>query len=295
MTLVIAGLSDDRTAFFCADSTISANGRTLLSGFRKIYPVTVTVWRPSFNGEYFHGYKEEYESSSCVIAFSGNTLTAQHLLNSISSHLSSLRISWSSKERAYVLLRHCDRSNELFRKGMAWSEEMFLTADFRDLLTCQAIFAVILYSVNEALASARKYKFDPQGFASLRTAFLAAAHEPASGVTRIAQYDFDEVTDVEGLLRPIFRMSVLERDDIALIGEKSIVAHKPVLRRRIDSSGESAAKVSFEFLCEKISESLAKGAAVVDYPAVLKQFCRGELSTIQKIPQRPRECHENWS
>ncbi|THU04609.1 hypothetical protein E9531_04310 [Lampropedia puyangensis] len=80
MTLVIAGyMFDDPTAgyvwpssiakresnaaetaepsgiFIAADSTISSNTplpKTLLSGFRKIYEVRATLWRPYFIGGY---------------------------------------------------------------------------------------------------------------------------------------------------------------------------------------------------------------------------------------------------
>ncbi len=56
MTLVIAGMKDNETAFFCADSTIFSNGRTLLGGFRKIYSIPVITWQPYFVGETFKDY-----------------------------------------------------------------------------------------------------------------------------------------------------------------------------------------------------------------------------------------------
>jgi len=281
MTLVIAGLKDRETAFFCADSTISANGRTLLSGFRKIYPIPVITWQPYFIGETFKDYQDKHISTHCTIAFSGNTLTAQHLLNSITSHLSQLRLSWCSKRSSYVILRHCDPTNELLKDGYEWDESMFSTRDFCGLLTCDLIFDVILYSVNEAIYSARKYKLDEDGYRSLVTAFVAAAYDPEKGETKLARFDMENEETEIGYLNPIFRLTPLREKDITQIGDPSLIDEQEKIHSISEEQGMSIDCASFKHLLKKIDSSLDQGKRVVDYPAVLKHFKSGQLSVVK--------------
>ncbi len=286
MTLVIAGMKDNETAFFCADSTISSNGRTLLGGFRKIYSIPVITWQPYFIGETFKDYLQEHTSTQCVIAFSGNTLTAQHLLNSITSHLSKLRLSWCSTKASYVILRHCDARNELFKDGHLWDESMFLGSDFQGLLTCGLIFDIILYSVNEAISSARKYKLDQDGYNSLTTAFIAAAYDPARRQAKLARFDMKSEISEDGYLKPVFELTHLSNQDVSQIGDSHLIGEQDEIRRISERDGVSIDHASFKHLLEKIDSSLDEGRRSVDYPAVMKHFKSGELSVVRRVKSR---------
>nr|WP_162486441.1 hypothetical protein [Stenotrophomonas acidaminiphila] len=279
-------MKDNETAFFCADSTISSNGRTLLSGFRKIYSIPVTTWRPYFIGETFKDYLHEHTSTHCVIAFSGNTLTAQHLLNSITSHLSQLRLSWCSITASYAILRHCDTTNELFRPGCQWDESMFLERDFRGLLTCNLVFDIILYCVNEAISSARKYKLDENGYNSLATAFIAAAYDPEKRETKLARFDMKSHRDDDGYLNPVFELTHLSDQEVSQIGDSHLIDNQDEIRRISEQDGISIDHASFRHLLEKINSSLDEGRRAVDYPALMKHFVSGQLSVVTHVKSR---------
>lgn len=65
--------------FFAADSTITNPAETLLSGFRKIYPVSVKLWEPDFARGMFRDYSAVYQETEIALGFAGSTLTAQLL------------------------------------------------------------------------------------------------------------------------------------------------------------------------------------------------------------------------
>lgn len=282
MTLVLAGLIDRETAFFCADSTISANRKTLLSGFRKIYSVPVKVWEPCFIGDVFNGYQHVHTSTSCAVAFSGGTLTAQHLLNSISSHLSQLRISWCSSAMSYVMKRHCDSSNELLNPRLTWSHDMFALNNLNGIFGCDIVFETILYSINEAIRSARKYKIDEDGYRALKTSFIAAAYDPAGRETKLARFDFVSQQGADGYLTPRFLMVPVPAGEVALIGESRLV-QEFARDRRAASDGHMDDMTAFNYLLKKIDEAIDSGIPVVDYPAVLKHFKSGRLEVVKNV------------
>lgn len=156
--------------FAVAESAITAPGsdglKTIIGGFRKIYPIAIKVWEPHFVGVYFHNYHNVYYESECFVAIAGSTLTAQHALNTISEHLRKIRISYkrsrvSDAPGKYILIRHC-QSNELERsQGIdEWDEDMFTPNDYINLISADDIASIVGYSINEALSSARKYKLD---------------------------------------------------------------------------------------------------------------------------------------
>lgn len=222
MTLVIAGHMFDRTLagdvwsnrnskrksraaqtsepsgiFIAADSTISTNGthpQTLLSGFRKIYEVRATLWQPYFIGEYFKGYRTEHSSCQLLVAFAGSTLTAQHYLNSITTHLQNLRI--SHRERTigqpepikYVVRLECETNP--VEGGGVFDDDTYTQKDMQAVqLTADDLARAIHHSLEHALRSAKKYKVDKQGFDSLNTPFVAGMRCPTTMKYRLFRFD----------------------------------------------------------------------------------------------------------
>lgn len=114
--------------FLAADSAITDHrGKTLLNGFRKIYPVRAAVWEPYFVGEYFHSYQSEFQAIEVAVAFAGSTLSAQHYMNSISEHLGNLRITFV-KGRDPIQYRiglSCE-SNPLEDPRVGFGDDIFL-------------------------------------------------------------------------------------------------------------------------------------------------------------------------
>jgi hypothetical protein len=109
MSLVIAGydyemLWDskmDDGIFAIADSAITSHqgGKTILNGFRKVYELEAKVWKPNFTPDgYFRNYLDIYTTSPFIVGFAGSTLTAQHILNTITGHLEKLKISYIERK-----------------------------------------------------------------------------------------------------------------------------------------------------------------------------------------------------
>ena len=109
--------------------------QTLLSGFKKIYRVPIPIYKPSFIGMHFHDYRSVCHQTSCFIAFSGSTLTAQHVLNAVGNHLSDLRIGH----------------------------------EFADLSSGKVLCNIVLHSIRGALTEAKRHKVDEDGFKALLT------------------------------------------------------------------------------------------------------------------------------
>ncbi|MQT93051.1 hypothetical protein [Pseudomonas helleri] len=250
MTLIIAGYehsksfdytaySDDEDAtytpemeseglFVVADSAITnpATGRTILNGFRKTHNIEVKLWKPSFlpDGS-FSGYRDVYETNHTFVSFAGSTLTAQHIINSITTHLNSLRISfkWHEIDRSivYTAIRHC-QPNPLYTPNQVsqWDDDTFLNRDFEGLLTGELIAETIEYSMNDALKSASKYKLDLEEFRAMHTEIVAGVWCPVRRRHELYLYRMECQPGDDGVLVPFTTKALVPTNKVAVLGMK---------------------------------------------------------------------------
>lgn len=277
--------------FAVADSSVTApnsNGKqTLLGGFRKIYPVQIKVWKPLFNGVYFHSYLEVHYEAECFVAIAGSTLTAQHVLNLISEHLRKIRISYKrsnefSTPGRYILIRHCQRNSLELNQGIdKWDEDMFTPNDYVDLVTANEMAKIVEYSINEALASARKYKIDQQSFNAMYSEFAVGMFCPKEKNHQLFVYRMKSRVNSEGLLEVYATNERVEEGEVAVLGmrDKFEAMARNAMQAAIEGEISSSLKF-FEFINQAIDQVRSDGSFAIDRPSVCKVFQEGQLKTV---------------
>ncbi|CRN04620.1 hypothetical protein ABFV43_11190 [Pseudomonas fulva] len=297
MTLIIAGYqhaksfdysqygdNDDSThipemeedgIFIAADSAITnhSTGRTILNGFRKTHQIDVKLWKPYFMPDgSFRDYKEVFETNNVAISFAGSTLTAQHIMNSITTHLQNLRISFKRHEIdgsiVYTAIRHCQANPLDSPKELSyWDDDTFLNRDFEGLLTGELIADTIEYSMNEALMSASKYKLDMEEFKAMHTEIVAGVWCPVKKRHELYVYRMDSKRGEDGVLVPFTEKSLIPTNEVAVLGMRNEFesAAKACFSNAL-SSVVSPAKPMLEFLRESIRAVEASGKSGIAFP-----------------------------
>lgn len=270
--------------FAVADSIITvtgSNGDTpLLSGLRKIYPIPIKLWKPSFLDVYFNGYFETYIESSCFVAFAGSTLTATHALNLISDHLCNLQISYKFNRGEYIVQRHCETNVLSDSKNAIWDKHMFLDRYFQKLLTAQYIAEVIEHSINTALKSAQKYRLSKDEINKMHTDFAAGIHCPTTGQHFLFLYRM-QITQKEDLVEVYTKREEIKSDTVAVLGMRSEFEER-AQKKYFEAlkSGSSTGKEMFKFLNDSIKEVSSKGKFSIDKPSFHMKFEDGLLEKI---------------
>jgi hypothetical protein len=275
--------------FAASDSAITSNGATLLGGFRKVYSVPIKIWKPYFLGQDFHSYRDVHHESECFIAISGSTLTAQHVLNSISEHLSKLRISYERPESygqpgRYIVIRHCQK-NILHEDGTQWSEYTFTPNDFIDIENAEAVAVNIEYSINEALKSARKYKLDENSLIAMYSEFAAGVYCPVTQKHKLYTYRMDKKKNSEGVYEVFAEKEEVQTGNISVLGMRQRFEEEAqqIFNEALQSGSEPSIAI-FRFLNKAIDEVRGSGGQDIDRPSVLKHFNRGKVSNVEFLP-----------
>lgn len=296
MTLVIVGHNfeegldegslDASGLFAVADSSISmptqSGNKTILGGFKKIYPMPIKIWKPHFTGVHFHSYLEIYFESQCFIAIAGSTLTAQHVLNSISEHLGNIRISFKHSPHydtpgTYTIQRHCQK-NVMYDNGYTWAENMFTSRDFEGVITGDAILQIIEYSINEALSSAKGYKLSDPELRQMSCEFAVGIYCPAQETHKLHVFRMKDRINLEGLVEVYTEKTVVQEGSIAVLGmrEKYEGRAQSYIEELLGLSIPPAKKM-FEFLNDAIRETIKSEGPLIDHPSVLKVFNQGSM------------------
>lgn len=268
--------------YFAADSAITNNNKTLLNGFRKIYPVKVSLWKPYISGDTFRGYPMESYSFDVAIAFAGSTLSAQHYMNIINSHLNNLRVTLSQGrgECKFRVIKECEE-NPLVGKIIQFLEDPFCDIDCREFLSAEYISSVVLHSLKAGVASASQYKLDEAGFNSLKIEMLLAVQCQKTLEYHLYQYDMNKV-NIGGLLKVEVSQVELDVDKVAVIGLKSKyeeLANQEQLKIKKTSDKRSVTMFNYLNACIDIeNKDENKGVA---RPSNLKIYKNGRLNLIE--------------
>lgn len=298
MTLIFAGyehkkspdfssLSDDSPPyvpsmevcglFAIADSAITASqgGRTLLNGFRKFYEMEAKLWKPYFTpyGSFWK-YSEIYERRVFFVGFSGSTLTAQHILNSISEHLGKLRISYSREDNRgpikYEVIRHC-QANPLSSSEVSWGDDTFTDNDFEGLLTGSVIVDFVEYSINDALRSASSYKLSMDEFQSMHTDLICGLWCPYKRCHELYLFRMMSKQGEDGVLFAYTERQLVREDELAVLGMRNrfeISAQKKFCESL--SNFKKPSNEMYRFLEECIDEVQNEGSKEIDRPISLR-------------------------
>lgn len=270
--------------FVAADSAITSATETLLSGFRKIYPMTVKLWEPYFVADSFCDYLNVYMETEIVLGFAGSTLTAQHCLNGLAEHLSKLRISYKRQtdgQIQYIVLMDCE-ANPLRDAGHCWSDDTFTSLDFRGILTAECIAHVIHHSLKASLISAGKYKISEKGFETLLTPFVAGIFCPAT--QRFHLYEFKMNTEtISGVFQVRVEKQLVPHNKVAVLGlAKEFESDAQAVYSQAYNAGNSTEAAIFNFLNDAIDTVKSRGDRGIDRPAVLKVLSRNGLEIAER-------------
>lgn len=214
--------------FAVADSIItslSSNGHSpLLSGFKKIKEIPVKLWQPYFIGENFKSYNSVFLDFECFVAFAGNTLTAQHVIDLISNHLATLRIDLQDgsfrKDGEYVVKKRCDPNNLMLNgHSSVYGDDMFIPEKHYDgILTAEYIAEVVEHSINKALSSAQKYKLDERSLREMYSEFILGVNCPSSGSDLLVKYKMNRRKNYDGVFEVFVESERIKEGEVAVIG-----------------------------------------------------------------------------
>ena len=296
MTLVIAGhdirKNDSKSGyagevkglFVVADSTITTGTQTLLSGFKKIYNIPISVYKPSFVGVYFHDHRSVFRKTNCFIAFAGSTLTAQHVLNAIGNHLCELRIGHEFSNGGYQILMACQANSLTRRAGVdEWDEDMFRDSDMDDLLSGDVLCNVVLHSIRGALAGAKRHKVDAEGFKALLTQYVLGAYCEVQKRHRLYTFTPMFTRDILGVIDGIdVDVQEIEQGQLAVLGMTRFADTANQEYLRAFNAGEDVKNAIFKFLNKAIDQVKGNGDYEIDRPSLLRAFYLGTLTELAR-------------
>jgi hypothetical protein len=297
MTLVIAGYqfgsaqSPEPTGIFiAADSAITdSSGATLLNGFRKIYSVEARLLRPYFNGEYFHSYRSVHQTAEVALAFAGSTLTAQHYLNTITTHLEQLHITCGdSFPLRYRVGLFCEKNPLVERRGQPWDEETFVPQrDYEGLLTHTVIAEAVLHSLQHAMKSAAEYKLTREAFNSLLTPFVMGVQCPKERTYHLYEYAMSSCM-VNQKMTPSVVKHEIAHDSVSVLGmrrEWASSAQTVFLSAR--KAGQARIEeVMFNLLDTAITTVQQRGDVGIARPAYLAVLQDQKLRMVASKPAK---------
>lgn len=277
----------DKGIFAIADSAITTfqGGKTLLTGFRKIYDFEAKLWKPSFSpaGD-FAGYSYIYSKCPYLIGFAGNTLVAQHILNSITGHLEHLKISCverdlpSADEIQYSINLPCEK-NILVSPSIPtqWGDDTFMNKDFVDLLTAEYISDAIEHSINHALSSARQHRLDQNEFNQMYTDIFCGVFCPKEHEHQIYIYRMKTKME-DGILIPYTEKKLLNKDSLGVLGMRNeFESEANTLFRQSVEDDQSPSETLEEYMNTCIGQVLDRGSFEINKPIISKKLDTGRI------------------
>jgi hypothetical protein len=277
----------DKGIFAIADSAITSyqGKKTLLTGFRKIYDLEAKVWEPYFTPDgYFRDYLHVSTKCPFIIGFAGNTLVAQHILNSITGHMEHLKVSYLDREVLfgkikYILNLPCEK-NLLITPSIPTSldHDTFLKSDYENLLTGEFISNAIEHSINHAIFSAREHRLDQEEFNQMFTDIFCGVFCPIKKEHQIYIYRMKSKFE-EGVLIAYTEKELLNKDDIAVLGMKKQfeVQAKGVHLNAIQQNKSPSKELEF-FMGHCIGTVLSGGSFEINRPIVHMTLDRGRIT-----------------
>ncbi len=273
--------------FVVADSAITSRegGRTLISGFKKVYCIKANLWKPYFMPDgSFKDYLEIHEQREVFVAFAGSTLTAQHIINSITAHLENLRISFGRHGDGsiyYNVIRHCQKNPLITDEMSYWGDDAFISRDFEGLLTGEIISKTTEYSINEALLSAGRYKLSMTEFQAMRTDLVLGVWCPYRKRYELHLYRMLQKPGSDGVLIAYTEGKLLEPKEIAVLGmcNQFEVGAQAEYEESIRCNLSPSTALN-QFLKESIDKVQESGSKEIDHPTSFRRLNRNGIERI---------------
>lgn len=276
MTLIVAGHSLKQGVFggesdyvdglFAAsDSSITTGNTVLVSGFKKVVEVPVRVNALNFCGEWFNGYHGYRYEGGCFVAFSGSTLVAQHIMNSIKNHLGDIYPTY--EDGKYTLAMSCEKNKHLEQAD--YDESMFLDKDLDSILSAEYISDVVAHSIQAVLDRAQRHDGMKNNFGAFKAEFVLGVRCPVDSQFYLYQYEILP-DDSRGAL---VNMEYIPKGRVAVIGLKDL--HEKDAMKNFKSAiknGKNTALKMHEFVMEAIENQNAIGVFSIGKPCGLYKY-----------------------
>jgi hypothetical protein len=310
MTLVIAGYEHEKSIdfssfaddakpyvpemnvdgiFAIADSAITSHqgGRTLLNGFRKVYEIEAKLWKPYFMPDgSFRDYLNIYESRDIFVGFAGSTLTAQHILNSITEHIGKLRISYARENGdgpiRYKVIRHCAVNPLSTSEVSYWDDDTFTDRNFEGLLTGTVIADFVEYSINNALRSASSYKLSMEEFQAMSTDLVCGTWCPYAKRHELYLFRMKSKRGEDGVLFAYTEKQLVKENEVAILGMNNRFGAMAQDKFNAALSAYiSPANEMYKFLENCIDEVQDEGSKEIDRPISFRQLNRFNINRVK--------------
>jgi len=275
----------DNGIFAISDSAITTNEgkKTLLTGFRKIYDITVKLWEPSFSpGWDFTGYHHIHSRYNIIVGFVGSTLVAQHILNGITGHLEHLKISCkkrpvnSLQKIEYIVNLPCE-DNVLVNPPMLtqWDETTFTPRDFEGLITGEFLAHVIEHSINASIRSAREHRLDYEEFQQMFTDIFCGVYCPIEREHQVYIFRM-KAKEEDGIMIAYTEKGRLSKDDIAVLGMRADFEQDAKdIFTEAKENGKNIVVALENFMSDCIDKVHSGGSSEIDRPIVNKRLDQG--------------------
>lgn len=291
MTLVVAGFDGDEI-FFIGDSAITnVSGtvpKTLLSGFKKIYAIPIIVHAPYFVREFRRYSPFNYYKAESVVALAGNTLIAQHILNTINEHLTKVRVNYSynNGKTTYSLIRHCDlRNNQFYNERCIWDVSELSYDEVLSAIQVNDLKDIIEYSISEAVRSASKHVLGEEDWKRVKdNEYLFSLSCPHKQENFLYRVEFDE-EEQGGIVKAIPKVESIPKGQIGIIGLKRF--NKELCEKYnelvVAQSNISLEMLNyFEQIIDNCNEQGYKGVAK---PIIYKRYNNAKLTKAVNIKE----------
>lgn len=275
--------------FAIADSAITSHqgSRTLLNGFRKVYEMEAKLWKPSFMPDgRFRDYSNTYEKRAFFVGFAGSTLTAQHILNSITEHLGKLRISYAREDSdgsiRYEVIRHCQENPLASPVISYWDDDTFTNRDFNGLLTGTVIANFVEYAINNALRSASSYKLSIEDFQTMRTDLICGTWCPYVKRHELYLFRMKSKPGEDGVLFAYTEKQLVKEKEVAVLGmSERFGALAQVRFNSAVSNFTSPANEMYKFLEECIDDIQNEGSKEIDRPVTFRSLNQFNITRLK--------------
>lgn len=284
MTLVIAGhqfnkyFKDRKDGLFVvADSNITLNNNVLVNGFKKVIETPIKLKNISFSGQWFNGYSNNYLcDNACFLAFSGNTLVAQHILNSIKNHLGELYPIYENGN--YRVAMPCERKKHLEQAN--YSEDIFTKKHLENILTGEYLSNVVDHSIQKVLDQAQKHGVMKTKFSAYQAEFLLGLQCPFTKQHQLYQYEI--VPDVKNNGAKV-KKEIIPEGKVGVIGmRKEYLESANRVFSNAKEKGVNTARVIHKFVSDSIDTQNSKGNNNIGKPCGLYLLEKDKYLTLEK-------------
>ncbi|NIZ01635.1 hypothetical protein [Thalassospira lucentensis] len=269
--------------FVISDSMITTpsytHRRPLVTGFKKNVEIEIKIKNPSIgNDGYFRDYNQYYIRYECLLSFAGSTLVAQHIINSVSNHLSDLKLDYEYNKESISepkIRMPCESVNFESNPNDIYDEDFFgfNDSDLNKATSNEIISEIVKHSINRSIKSAQKYRLDSNSILQMKTDFILLLRNPITGEESIYKYTMKNKNGADGIVTVYVDKELIPHNKIAVIGMTNQFEEKAKkIAENAIKNGASLMEEMTEFMKNAILEVEKNGSFEIGFPIAIKKL-----------------------